>query len=86
MKGAFSIASIAAVLHIAGSAVAAEEVATPTPAQVRSAAEAFDRGREAYKSEDYVEAAEQFELSVRADPENAEARANLAKVRRLPQK
>ena len=33
----------------------------PTPAQVRTAAEAFDRGREAYKTEDYVEAAEQFE-------------------------
>jgi len=28
---------------------------------VRTAAEAFDRGREAYKTEDYVEAAEQFE-------------------------
>ncbi len=28
---------------------------------MRTAAEAFDRGREAYKSEDYVEAAEQFE-------------------------
>jgi len=33
----------------------------PTPAQVRTAAEAFDKGREAYKAEDYIEAAEQFE-------------------------
>jgi hypothetical protein len=61
MKGAFSIAVCAAALHVAGYAVAAEDVVEPTPAQVRSAAEAFDRGREAYKSEEYVEAAEQFE-------------------------
>lgn len=33
----------------------------PTPTQIREAAEAFDRGREAYKAEDYVTAAEQFE-------------------------
>ncbi|MFZ5890350.1 MAG: hypothetical protein ACOY0T_04710 [Myxococcota bacterium] len=33
----------------------------PTPTQIRQAAEAFDRGREAYKNEDYVSAAEQFE-------------------------
>lgn len=33
----------------------------PTPTQIREAAEAFDRGREAYKNEDYVTAAEQFE-------------------------
>ena len=33
----------------------------PTPAQIRAAAEAFDRGREAYKAEQYQEAAEQFE-------------------------
>ncbi|HET9933505.1 MAG TPA: hypothetical protein VFQ35_22525 [Polyangiaceae bacterium] len=32
-----------------------------TPTQIREAAEAFDRGREAYKNEDYVTAAEQFE-------------------------
>ena len=46
----------------AGSIAHAQEGASePTPAQVRVAAEAFDKGREAYKSEDYVEAAEQFE-------------------------
>ena len=61
MKGLFSVAAVAVVLHSAGFAHAAEEAAEPTPAQVRSAAEAFDRGREAYKTEDYVEAAEQFE-------------------------
>ena len=61
MKGLFSVAAFALVLHSAGLAHAAEESSEPTPAQVRTAAEAFDRGREAYKTEDYVEAAEQFE-------------------------
>lgn len=61
MKGLFGVAAFALVLHGAGLAHAVEESAEPTPAQVRSAAEAFDRGREAYKTEDYVEAAEQFE-------------------------
>ena len=61
MKGLFSTAAVAVVLHFAGLASAAEEAVEPTPTQVRSAAEAFDRGREAYKQEEYVEAAEQFE-------------------------
>jgi hypothetical protein len=61
MKGLFSVAAFALVLHSAGLAYAVEESSEPTPAQVRSAAEAFDRGREAYKADDYVEAAEQFE-------------------------
>jgi hypothetical protein len=61
MKGLFSVAAALVVLHSAGLARAAEEAVEPTPAQVRSAAEAFDRGREAYKTEEYVEAAEQFE-------------------------
>ena len=61
MKGLFSVAAFALVLHSARFAHAVEEGSEPTPAQVRTAAEAFDRGREAYKSEDYVEAAEQFE-------------------------
>jgi len=61
MKGLVSVAAFALVLHGAGFAHAVEEGSEPTPAQVRSAAEAFDRGREAYKTEDYVEAAEQFE-------------------------
>ena len=61
MKGLFSVAVVAVVLHNAGLVRAAEEASEPTPAQVRTAAEAFDRGREAYKTEEYVEAAEQFE-------------------------
>lgn len=61
MKGLVSVAAFALVLHSAGLARAVEETSEPTPAQVRTAAEAFDRGREAYKTEDYVEAAEQFE-------------------------
>lgn len=61
MKGLFSVAVVAVVLHHAGLVRAAEEASEPTPAQVRTAAEAFDRGREAYKAEEYVEAAEQFE-------------------------
>jgi len=61
MKGLFSVAAFALVFHSAGFARAAEEASEPTPAQVRTAAEAFDRGRESYKTEDYVEAAEQFE-------------------------
>jgi len=61
MKGLVSVAAFALVLHSAGLARAVEDASEPTPAQVRTAAEAFDRGREAYKTEDYVEAAEQFE-------------------------
>jgi len=61
MKGLFSVAALALVLHSAAPVRAAEDTTDPTPAQVRTAAEAFDRGREAYKTEDYVEAAEQFE-------------------------
>jgi hypothetical protein len=61
MKGLFSVAAFALVLHSAGVAHAVEESSEPTPAQVRTAAEAFDRGREAYKVDDFVEAAEQFE-------------------------
>lgn len=61
MKGLFSVAAFALVLQSAHFAYAVEEASEPTPAQVRSAAEAFDRGREAYKTDDFVEAAEQFE-------------------------
>src|SRR6187402_569826 len=61
MKGLFSVAAFALVLNSAGIARAAEEASEPTPAQVRTAAEAFDRGREAYKADEFQEAAEQFE-------------------------
>jgi hypothetical protein len=50
-------------LLVAGSAghASAQDGAEPTPAELRAAAEAFDRGREAYKAQRYTEAAEQFE-------------------------
>lgn len=40
----------------------------PTPAQLRAAAEAFDRGREAYKADHFTEAAEQFERADASAP------------------
>jgi hypothetical protein len=40
----------------------------PSPAQIKAAAAAFDRGREAYKAEDYREAAEQFESADASAP------------------
>jgi len=48
--------------------VHAQAAAQPTPAQIRDAAEAFDRGREAYKAEKYLLAAEQFERADAAAP------------------
>lgn len=60
MRQAFRISVLALVVSVGGTAYA-QDAAEPTPAQVRTAAEAFDKGREAYKAEDYVEAAEQFE-------------------------
>src|SRR6478752_2224449 len=54
------IPALALVLSVSSYAQA-QSGSEPTPAQVRVAAEAFDHGREAYKAEDYVEAAEQFE-------------------------
>jgi hypothetical protein len=51
-------ALLAFALSTSATALAAGE---PTPTQIREAAEAFDRGREAYKNEDWVTAGEQFE-------------------------
>jgi hypothetical protein len=51
--------ALAALLTAAPAIASAQD--QPTPAQIRAAAEAFDRGREAYKAEQYQEAAEQFE-------------------------
>jgi hypothetical protein len=51
--------ALAALLMAAPAVASAQD--QPTPAQIRAAAEAFDRGREAYKAEQYQEAAEQFE-------------------------
>jgi hypothetical protein len=39
----------------------AQERVAPTPEQIQAAAEAFDRGRDAYKDGRFAEAAEQFE-------------------------
>jgi hypothetical protein len=61
MRAALGISMLALVLSTAGAARAQDGAAEPTPAQVRVAAEAFDKGREAYQAEEYVEAAEQFE-------------------------
>jgi hypothetical protein len=62
--GSRKLAACALVMLCIGvTGVAHAEVATsePTPARLKVAAEAFDRGREAYKAGRYAEAAEQFE-------------------------
>lgn len=61
MRAALRISVLALVLSAGQSAFAQDGASEPTPAQVRVAAEAFDKGREAYKAEEFVEAAEQFE-------------------------
>ena len=71
MKRLFPLVAVAVILQSAGLAHAADEAYEPTPGQVRTAAEAFDRGREAYKAEEYVEAAEQFESAYANAPSAA---------------
>ncbi len=61
MRAALRISVLALMLSAGSMAHAQEGSSEASPAQVRVAAEAFDKGREAYKAEDYVEAAEQFE-------------------------
>lgn len=61
MRVTLRISVLALVLSAGSVALAQGGAAEPSPAQVRVAAEAFDKGREAYKAEEYVEAAEQFE-------------------------
>jgi hypothetical protein len=56
------------LVTLTAAAVHAQSAAEPTPAQIRDAAEAFDRGREAYKAEKYLLAAEQFERADGAAP------------------
>ncbi len=68
MRAALRVSVLALVLCAPAGVLAQEE---PTPAQVRAAAEAFDRGREAYKAEEYVEAAEQFEKAYESAPSPA---------------
>jgi hypothetical protein len=71
MRAALQVSVLALVLGAPLGAYAQEAAAEPTPAQVRVAAEAFDRGREAYKAEEYVEAAEQFEKADNSAPSSA---------------
>jgi hypothetical protein len=60
-------ARVKLVVYVLGVALSSSVTATvsaqtaPTPEQVQAAAEAFDRGRDAYKAGRYGEAAEQFE-------------------------
>ncbi|MDF3070872.1 MAG: uncharacterized protein K0R38_6473 [Polyangiaceae bacterium] len=61
MRAALRISVLALSLSVGPLAFAQDGTSEPTPAQVRVAAEAFDKGREAYKAEEFVEAAEQFE-------------------------
>jgi hypothetical protein len=61
MRLALGISVLALMVASEGVAFAQETPAEPTPAQVRAAADAFDKGREAYEAGEYVEAAEQFE-------------------------
>lgn len=61
MRLALGISVLALVSVSVAPAYAQDVAAEPTPAQIRVAAEAFDKGREAYQAEEYVAAAEQFE-------------------------
>ena len=61
MRLALGISVLALVSATVAPAYAQDVAAEPTPAQIRVAAEAFDKGREAHQAEEYVTAAEQFE-------------------------
>jgi hypothetical protein len=52
---------VGGVLSLFAAENAHAEGASPTPEQIAAAAEAFDRGRDAYKAGRFAEAAEQFE-------------------------
>jgi hypothetical protein len=71
MRTVLSLSVLASVLSTSGLVYAQAAAAEPTPAQVKTAAEAFDRGREAYKAEEYVDAAEQFEKADNNAPSSA---------------
>jgi hypothetical protein len=71
MRAALQVSVLALAICAPLGASAQEAAAEPTPAQVRTAAEAFDRGREAYKAGEYVEAAEQFEKADNSAPSSA---------------
>jgi hypothetical protein len=63
----FNTARVKLVVYALGVALSSSVTAkvsaqiAPTPEQIQAAAEAFDRGRDAYKASRYAEAAEQFE-------------------------
>lgn len=59
-------AALLIALSFAG--VAHAQAEESTPAELKAAAEAFDRGREAYKDEKFAEAAEQFERADASAP------------------
>jgi hypothetical protein len=59
---------VLALIIGAAPSIALAQDSEPTPAQLRAAAEAFDRGREAYKAEHFAEAAEQFERADASAP------------------
>ena len=59
-------AGVATVLAVAG--VAGAQDSAPTAEQIKAAAAEFDQGRQAYRSKDYVEAAEHFEAADRSAP------------------
>jgi len=71
MRTVLSLSVLALVLGTSGVVYAQAGAAEPTPAQVKTAAEAFDKGREAYKAEEYVDAAEQFEKADNNAPSSA---------------
>ena len=53
--------AVLVALTVSGAAVAAEEVAAPSPEDVKAAEADFNKGREEYKGANYAEAAEYFE-------------------------
>jgi hypothetical protein len=71
MRTVLTLSVLALVLSTSGLVHAQAAGAEPTPAQVKTAAEAFDKGREAYKAEEYVDAAEQFEKADNNAPSSA---------------
>jgi hypothetical protein len=71
MRAVLSLTALTLLMSVGAPASAQDGSAEPTPAQVRAAAEAFDKGREAYKAEEYVEAAEQFEKADGSAPSSA---------------
>lgn len=71
MRAVLSLTALTLLISVGAPASAQDGSAEPTPAQVRAAAEAFDKGREAYKAEEYVEAAEQFEKADGNAPSSA---------------